>query len=119
MFMTTLAEKIQDLNDLILQGKILEAFEIYYHPEVSMQENENEPTIGKTANRQREEAFVAAVTEIRSARVLKTTVGENCSMVEWQFDYTHKDWGVRHYKQVSVQEWKDGLIIHEKFYYNA
>lgn len=118
MFMTSLAEKITDLNDLILQGKILEAFDKYYHPDVIMQENETVPTIGKDANRLREEAFVEAVTEFRAARVLKTTVGENCSMVEWQFDYTHKEWGVRNYTQISVQEWQDGQIIHEKFYYN-
>lgn len=117
--MTTLAEKINDLNDLILQGKILEGFEKYYHPDVVMQENESEPTIGKTLNRQREEAFLNAVTEFRSARVLKTTIGDQVTMVEWQFDYTHKEWGVRNYTQVSVQEWRDGLIIHEKFYYNS
>lgn len=118
MFMTSLAEKITDLNDLILQGKILEAFDKYYHEDVVMQENETAPTIGKEANRLREEAFVEAVTEFRAARVLKTTVGENCTMVEWQFDYTHREWGVRNYTQVSVQEWQDGFIIREKFYYN-
>jgi len=38
-------------------------------------------------------------------------------MVEWHFDYTHKDWGIRNYTQVAVQDWKDGKIVKEKFYY--
>ena len=117
--MATLLEKISDLNDLVLQGKGLEAFEKYYHPEVVMQENEDIPTIGKEGNRRREEEFFSSITEFRDANPLKVTVGEEVTMVEWQYDYTHKDWGVKNYKQVSVQEWKDGLIIKEKFYYNT
>jgi hypothetical protein len=117
--MATLLEKISELNDLILQGKVMEAFEKYYHPEVIMQENENPPTVGKSENRKREEEFFSSVTDFRGAKPLKVTVGEGVSMVEWQYDYTHKEWGVRNYTQVSVQEWKDGLIIREKFYYNA
>ena len=117
--MSKLLEKITDLNDLILQGKSLEAFEKYYDENVVMQENELEPTIGKNENRKREEEFANSITEFRGAKVLKVTVGENITMVEWYLDFTHKEWGVRDYYQVSVQEWKDGKIIKEKFYYNS
>ena len=115
--MANLLEKISDINDLILQGKAMEAFETYYHEDVVMQENENPPTKGKAANRKREEEFFSSITEFRGAKPLKVTIGENVSMVEWHFDYTHKDWGKRNYTQIAVQEWKDGLIIGEKFYY--
>jgi hypothetical protein len=115
--MSALLEKIDDLNDLVLQGRPLEAFEKYYHDEVVMQENENVPTIGKQANLQREKEFYSSLVEFRSAKPLKITVGENVSMVQWQYDYTHKEWGVRNYTQVSVQEWKDGKIIREQFFY--
>lgn len=115
--MSALLAKIDDLNDLILQGKSLEAFEKYYHDDVVMQENEQEPTLGKLANLQREKEFYASVTEFRAAKPLKISVGENVSMVQWHFDYTHKDWGIRNYKQVAVQQWKDGKIIHEQFFY--
>jgi hypothetical protein len=116
--MSTLLEKISDLNDLVLQGKALDAFEKYYHENVVMQENENPPTIGKAANRQREIEFFNSITEFRSAKPLKVTVGEGITMVQWQYDYTHKDWGVRNYTQVSVQEWKEGKIIREQFFYS-
>ncbi|WP_286748142.1 nuclear transport factor 2 family protein [Roseivirga sp. UBA1976] len=115
--MATLLDKISDLNDLVLQGKAMEAFEKYYHEDVVMQENDLPPTVGKAANRTREEEFFANITEFRGAKPLKVTVGEGVSMVEWHYDYTHKEWGVRNYTQVSVQEWKDGQIIREKFYY--
>lgn len=117
--MNTLLEKISTINDLILEGKALEAFDQFYHDDVVMQENENPAVIGKAANRKREEDFFGAITEFRGAQPLKVTVGENTTMVEWHFYYTHKDWGERNYTQVSVQEWKDGQIISEKFYYNS
>jgi len=117
--MTSLLEKIQDLNQLLVQGKAMEAFEKYYHEDVVMQENENPPTVGKAANRKREEAFFASITDFRGARPLKVSAGDGCTMVEWHFDYTHKDWGVRNYTQISVQEWKDGQIVKEKFYYGS
>jgi hypothetical protein len=115
--MQQLFEKITDLNTLVLQGRTMEAFETYYHEDVVMQENQLEPTIGKAANRSREEAFLAAVTEFRKGVPLHVTVGENVTAVVWQYDYTHKDWGARNYTQVSVQQWKDGQIIHEQFFY--
>lgn len=117
--MSTLLEKIKDLNSMILQGKALEAFEKYYHEEIIMQENDNPPVAGKATNRKREEAFFGAITEFRGAEPIRVTANENSTMVEWHFDYTHKDWGIRKYNQVAVQEWKDGQIISERFYYGS
>ena len=117
--MEKLLNSITDLNDLILQGKAMEAFEKYYHEDVIMQENENPPTIGKDANRLREMEFFNSITEFRGAKALKVAIGEKTTMVEWHYDYTHASWGVRNYTQISVQEWLDGKIIREKFYYGA
>lgn len=118
--MSSLLENISSVNDLVLQGKALEAFELYYHNDVKMQENDNPAVVGKDANRQREKDFFKAITEFRSAKVLKVALGENnTTMVEWHMDYTHKDWGVKNFTQVAVQEWKDDKIINEKFYYGS
>ena len=117
--MNTLLEKINGLNHLVLEGKALEAFETYYDDDVVMQENEGIPTIGKEANRKRETEFYSSLIEFRSAKLLKLTVGGNITMTQWHYDYTHKDWGVRNYTQVSVQEWKNNKIIREQFFYGS
>lgn len=116
MYMAKLLERICDLNDLILQGKTLEAFEKYYHENVVIQENTDTAIKGKSANRKQKEIFTASITEYCLAKPLKVTIGENISMVEWYFEYTHKDFGERKYSQVSVQEWKEEQIINEKIY---
>ena len=56
--------------------------------------------------------------EFRNASVLGVAVGDNISYVTWHYDYTHREWGVRNYTQVSVQHWKDGRIIREQFIYS-
>jgi ketosteroid isomerase-like protein len=112
-----LKENIEELNALIVQGRPMEAFEKFYHDDVVMQENDAEPMRGKDANRKREEDFFAAVTEFRREEVLDVAVGDNVTMVRWALDFTHKDWGVRKYTQVSVQHWADGKIIREQFFY--
>jgi hypothetical protein len=115
--MKAITEKINHLNQLVLDGKLMDAFEMYYDDDVVMQENAAPPTVGKQANRERELKFLNDVTEFRGVKVLDVAAGNNVSFVTWQFDYTHKEWGVRNYTQVSVQHWKDGKIIKEQFFY--
>lgn len=109
---------LQELNGLVVGGKLMDAFEKFYHDDVVMQENNLAPTVSKRANRQRERQFLDNVTEFRGAEVKGAGVNGNLSYVVWHYDYTHKEWGVRNYTQVSVQEWQDGKIIREIFVYN-
>lgn len=108
----------EDLAKMIDDGKILEAFEKYYADDVVMQENDDEPRVGKEVNRGYEEAFVNGIVEIHAGKTLGIAVGDNYSTIESFMDVTHKDWGRIARSQVAVQHWKDGKVISEKFYYN-
>ncbi|WP_109831942.1 SnoaL-like domain-containing protein [Reichenbachiella versicolor] len=115
---TSLKDRVTALNRMIMNGEILTAFDKFYAENVTMQENEDQPTIGKTACRINEEVFVKGITEFRSAVVQNVIISDEISVVEWKFDFTHKDWGTRNFTQVSIQRWYDGQIVNEKFYYN-
>ncbi|MBM4253827.1 MAG: ester cyclase [Deltaproteobacteria bacterium] len=115
----SLEAKIKELNALVLAGKALEAFDSFYADDVVMQENDQAPTIGKKANYEREVAFFSAITDFRGAQVLSVGCSADKTYVEWSFDYTHKEWGVRKYHQVAVQTWKNGRIVKEQFYYGG
>src|ERR1700712_5678072 len=116
--MLDLRTLVDELNQMILEGKILEAFEKFYDDNVVMQDNDYPAREGKDASRQAEEAFVNGLTEFRGAKVVNTIISDGIAVVEWWFDYTHKDYGERNYTQISVQRWKNGKIVEEKFYYN-
>lgn len=116
--MSDLKKNVDDLNQMILDGKILEAFDKYYADDVVMQDNNYPLREGKVVNRTYEEAFVNGMSEFRGAKVKNTLLSDDLAVIEWWFDYTHKDYGVRNYTQLAVQRWKGGKIVEEKFYYN-
>lgn len=110
---------VEDLAKMIGEGKLLEAFEKYYADDVTMQENESEPRVGKDANRAFEESFVNGIVEMHGGKTLGVAYGDNYSVIESFMDVTHKDWGRIARSQVAVQHWKDGKIVSEKFYYDT
>ena len=119
--MNSIKENVVQLNSMILEGKILEAFDKFYADDVVMQDNESPLREGKPACRQFEEDFVNNLTAFRGAKVHNIMVSEEAGVaaIEWSFDYSHKEWGDRDYTQVAIQRWKDGKIVSEKFVYNS
>jgi hypothetical protein len=115
----TLKEKVEDLNNMVLSGQTMEAFEKYYHKEVSMQENNAPPTVGKDANREREIKSMGMIEAFHGAEVKGVAVGDDLSMVEWEMDVTYKGAPRAKMAQVAVQRWADGQIINERFYYSS
>jgi hypothetical protein len=112
-------EWVHGLASMIKEGKLLEAFEKYYADDVTMQENNDEPRVGKDVNRKFEETFVNGITEVHSVEILGVASGDNYSTIETSMDVTHKDWGRIARSQVAVQHWKDGKVVKEKFYYKG
>ena len=119
--MSSIKDSVNELNNMILEGKILDAFDHFYADNVVMQDNNNPLREGKQVCRQFEEDFVNNLTAFRGAEVKNVLVSEDAGVatVEWGFDYTHKEWGDRNYTQVAVQQWEDGKIVNERFIYRG
>ncbi|HYZ82990.1 MAG TPA: nuclear transport factor 2 family protein [Bryobacteraceae bacterium] len=107
-----------ELNQTILQGKLLEAFDKFYAENVVMQENSDTPFEGFATNRKREEEFISSVEQFHGAELLGSAVHGNRAYSEWAYDVTFKGGSRMKLAQVAVRQWKDGKIAHERFYYN-
>lgn len=57
--MSSIKDKVNELNHMIIEGKILDAFDKFYAPNVVMADNDNPPREGKVACRKFEEDFVS------------------------------------------------------------
>jgi hypothetical protein len=112
----SIAELDAELNEMILQGKALEAFDKFYAESCVMQDQGFEPWEGKELNRQREEDFFSKITDFRAGEIKDVAVGDNVTFSTWHWDYTHEEWGDVKYDQVAVRYWKDGKIVKERFY---
>lgn len=116
----TIKEDVKELNDMISQGKVMEAFEKFYAEDVVMQENSEEPRIGKDTNREFEKKFMENIQEFHEAKLNAVAFSEDGEKVMnyWDMDVTFKGGQRRKSSQVSVQKWKDGKIVKERFFYN-
>jgi len=110
---------LDHLIGLIHDGKTLEAFDKYYHKDFVGQENQSEPRIGKQANREFEENFLANISNVRTYRALNTLVGTNVSAITWEIDIDHNEWGVMKFTEINLQTWEDGQIIRETYNYKV
>jgi ketosteroid isomerase-like protein len=115
---TSVQELDKQLNDDVLSGKIMEAFEKYYADDVVMQENSEEPRKGKAENRKAEEQFMASVEAFHGASVKASAVNGDVTFSEWEMDITFKGGSRVTMSQVAVRKWKNGKIVHERFFYN-
>lgn len=114
---TDLATRERQLNEMIVARKLLEAFEEFYAEDTVMQENTDPPCVGKAANRERELQFTANCIEMHEVSLHGSVVGDDLSYSEWIFDLTFVG-GVRvRTTQVAARRWRDGMVIHERFYY--
>lgn len=112
-------EDVKELNDMILKGQIMEAFEKFYADDVVMQENSTEPRVGKDVNREFEKKFMENVEEFHGMKLNATAFTDDgeIAMNYWDMDVTIKGQPRKKSSQVAVQKWKDGKIVKERFFY--
>ena len=119
MSATTLQQRLNDLFGYIRQGKIIDAMNEFYDQDTIMQDNANPPTRGLAANIERERQFLSGVKEWKGFAVTATGVGENATFYESTMDFVTTGGQAVHLEQVSVAKWKNGKIVHERFYYDT
>ncbi len=114
-----LQQRLNDLFGYIRQGKILEAMTEFYDKDAKMQENANPPTVGQAANLEREKQFLSGVKEWKGFNVTASAVGDDVTFYECSLDFIATNGQAVHMEQVVVTRWKDGKIVHERFYYDT
>ena len=111
--------RIDELIRYIQNGRILDAMNEFYAPDVRMQENGNAPTVGLAANIERERQFLAGVKEWKAFDVLSKAVSSDVSFVENRLEFVAANGTTVRMQQVSVARWRDGQIVDERFYYDS
>lgn len=117
--MDTLKHKVEGFNKLVTSGETVRAMELYYADDVSLQENEEPPRTGKQACIIREKAALAKFDLV--VKITKQAIDEASGVVFSEYtmiitDKLNAKEMLR--KEISVQQWENGLIKNEKFYYN-
>ena len=114
-----LQQRLNDLFGYIRQGQIIEAMNACYDKDTVMQDNANPPTHGLAANIEREKQFLSGVKEWKGFTVTASAAGDHVTFYECSLDFIATNGQPVHMEQVSVAKWKNGKIIHERFYYDT
>lgn len=114
-------DKARDMYDMVTHGKLLDAFERYYHTDAIQVEATGETRKGKEANRKFQTDFLGMIKEVNGAgvRAIASDEKDGTTIVESWMDVTYKDGKRDLMEEVAVQKWKGDQIIHERFYYNT
>jgi ketosteroid isomerase-like protein len=116
---TTTGVRIHDLLEHIGNGRIMDAMREFYADDVVMEEPAYGRTIGLKANLEREQRFVDSVKEFKSFQADKVAVGDGVSFYENVMDWIDASGKEIHVEQVAVARWRNGKIVHERFYYDT
>ena len=109
--------RIEQLNQAIARGEILQAMDEFYDDNVTMTEPYH-TTQGKAANIEREKQFLAGVKEWKVFQATATAITGDTSLSQQVMEWIATDGSIMHVEQVAVAKWHNGRIIHERFYYN-
>lgn len=115
---TTQNVRIEELLGFIREGRIMDAMNEFYADDVVMEEPAYGATVGLAANLIREQQFVDSVAEFKGFETPTVLIGENSASYENVMDWTSVDGTDIHVEQVIVQDWMDGKIVRERFYYS-
>ena len=86
-----LLARVQALHTDIANGRIVEALNEFYDPQVEMQEGLQPATVGLAANLEREQAWLDNVAEWRSFELVSLATSGQTTFAETSMEFVLKD----------------------------
>ncbi len=114
----SIRESVQQLIALVERGEFLEAIERFYAEDATMQENGDPPRVGLPALLANERQALANVQTWHVKHAESYVVDGDRSAIHWLFDMSDAAGKHRTFDEIAWQEWRDGKIIHERFFYD-
>lgn len=109
--------RVDELLALVREGRLIEAMSQFYAPNVTMEDPAFGSMHGLDENLERERAFMETLKEWRGCYVPKVAKSANTAMYENVVEWVDQSGTTHRVEQVAVQTWKNGKIIHERFYH--
>ncbi len=123
----TLRERVQELLEFFKTNPPVRAiYERFYAENVVVQENMQPPRVGREMSIDRQEQMNANVKELHDFKLGAVLVDgfdeahpmDGRSVVEMQIELTTLDGHRIRIEELGLQTWKDGKIIHERYFYD-
>lgn len=98
----------------------MEAVDTYYADDITIVEGNGETFHGRETQKGRIEEWQKTIKEVHDGGLKGVAANEDTGhvFIESWMDVTAQDGNRFRFEEVAVQRWKDGKVVHERFYYN-
>ncbi|GAB2591838.1 hypothetical protein [Spirosoma areae] len=111
----TIAQSLTELVDLVAQGKPMDAFDKFYHPNLEKTDLDGVTVLGLAQNYQQGLSLLHSITTVRDFSHKGTVIVGDRSFLIWHIDFDSTTSGTVNVTEVAIQDWQDGRIIRERF----
>ncbi|MEO0558254.1 MAG: nuclear transport factor 2 family protein [Bacteroidota bacterium] len=120
----TLLEQASDFQQKAAGPDIMDAVDTYYAEDITIVEGNGETFHGRDTQKGRIAEWMESVEEIHGGEITsiaanETAPGTGVVFVETSSDITFKGAGRVNMEEVAVQQWNDGKVTHERFYFDT
>ncbi len=99
-------DRVQAFVALVEQGQYVEALEGFYHPHASMQDNQQEPRLGRDRLIADERATMARFETMKTDPVTDLLIDGDKVVIRWRFTFTPAQGPAMIMEEVALQRWE-------------
>lgn len=103
---------------MVVGGRHDQAIEDFYHPDASMQENQQPPRVGRDRLVAEERATMARFARIGTELLEDPVVDGDRVVVRWRFTFTPAEGPAMTLEELALQRWAGDRIAEERFFYD-
>ena len=111
-------QTVERFVELVEAGKGVDALDMFYAENASMQENQAPPRTGKAALLANERAAQASVTGMTARCVRPVLIEGDIVVIRWIFDYVDGQGRAVRFQELAYQRWAGDSILEEQFFYD-
>lgn len=111
-----LQQQLVELDNLVVQGKFLEAVEQFFDDEVICYSTPDDAIYGKPEKYNATQNFFNQLSAINHIALHSQAVGHDVTMSEMTFEFSMQNGKRLVWNEVIRRTWKDGKVIEEKYY---
>jgi SnoaL-like polyketide cyclase. len=101
---------------LVESGRFIEALHRFYHPAAIVWENQQTSRIGLDALIENEHRILNNFTMV-TGRAMRVLIHADQVAINWRFEFSNGEHRTA-LDEIAFQQWSDGKIVHERFYYD-
>lgn len=112
------AETLESFIALVEENAHVEAIEMFYTIDATMQENQSPPRVGRDALVANERRALAKAKSVSSQCVRPVFVNGDHVVIRWIVEFVAHDGSIARIEELAYQRWESERIAEETFFYD-